>query len=218
MKVLKSLKDSLFLNNQTEEETQKMPMNINIGSVIELDHLNWKLLGDQAKLKITADSMIVDRYGVINLTPSTTLYRFYSNDNSFIELVLEYNEVEELKLFTPHDTVTPYSEEDWEFWVGDDCTIGQPNFELKCKTQYDRAWMEDTQGAVYPVEMDETIHYMEDSELKTVKVSHMAMLYGRWINDDVPEWLLVSAEDRGEVGTVELCLGKDISDADIRVI
>lgn len=217
MKLFKNLAGSVF-TKEPEVQEKKMPLGIKIGSVIELDHLDWKLLGDKTKFTDPDTTMIVDRYGHIKLTPSTEVYRFYTKDNSFLELVLEYNEIEEIKLFIPHDTVIPYSEEDWEFWVGDNANIGQPNFELKCKTAYERVWMEDTEGAVYPVEMDETIHFMEDDEVNTVSVQHMSMMYGRWVSDETPEWLLVSAEDRGEVGSVELYLGKDMSDTDIRVI
>ena len=96
--------------------------------------------------------------------------------------------------------------------------IGQTQFSLKDGTTYDRAWFEDEEEAVDPVELEETMVYNKDGD--ALVVEHKAMQYGRYLSenedDDTVEWLLVQAEDRGEDASIEIYVGSDLQEGEFR--
>lgn len=196
--------------------TEKNIAGFRVGGAVELNSLDWRLLKDTVNLEFPGGTHIITARGEIRLDNTVTVYRFYTEEDVFFQIVLDGERVDEVRVFRTHDSVYPTSDDDWSFWIKDDPMIGQAQFETKNGTPYDRAWMEDQEGTVMPVEYTETMYAAGDQKLAIIE--HRAMLYGRWINDDNVEWLLVSAEDRGDAASVELYLGKDLSETEYSVV
>lgn len=202
-----------------EEETFK-PLGFRIGAAIELDSLDWKLMEAYSVFKFPGGTHMITSHGTMTLLGDTIIHRFYTADKIFFQMVETNGVVEESRVFSPIDSVFPSSAEDWAFWVSDDPMIGQLQFTLKDGTVYDRAWFEDEEDAVSPVELEESLVYNNEGD--ALLIEHKAMQYGRFLSDDetdnTVEWLLVQAEDRGEDASIEIYVGTDLSETEFTVM
>lgn len=191
------------------------PLGFRIGAAITLDSLEFRVLADKLTMKFPGETQIINAYGQIDMGGGTMVHRFYTTDDCMFQITTENGDdnIKEVKLFVPHDEVFPATEEEWDFWIGQDGLLGDTEFELQDETNFFRAWFEDSDFNVDPVEFDETV--VTDKETgESFLIEHKAMLYARWIDDaeETAEWLLISAEDTGDGASVELMLGVDITE------
>jgi hypothetical protein len=196
------------------------PLGLKIGSAIQLETFKFDMNDDYKLLKPDKELFIM-AYGLVNLDSVTKCHRFYSKSEAMLQIVTVNSVIDEIILFTPFDSVYPQDEEDLTFWVGDhesDETglIGQKVFESQDGTNYDRVWVSENEDDIYPVEFEETIVFNHQDKEGSL-VEHKAMLFTRNISAGADEFLLVSAEDTGDTGSIELMLGSSLSESDFTV-
>jgi hypothetical protein len=195
------------------------PLNLRLGCVVEFDNESFRAIEDSVQILIPESALIVEAYGSVDLGDGVTAHRFYDAEGQMLEVVTQVGErFEEVRFFVPFDSVHPESEEEWDFWIGDDGLIGYPTFLTKEGIEYLRLWFQNSEDRVEPVDLEENIviRALDDA---SICVDHQCMSYGRYIaNTDKVEYLSVSFENTGNEASIELMLGMDISKTDIRVI
>jgi len=195
------------------------PLGLHLGGVVELDRLTFRAIEEDLQVIIPESAMIIAAYGSIDLGDGVTAHRFYDEEGQMLEVVTQTSKnTEEVRFFVPFDSVYPASEEEWDFWLGDDGLIGYPSFETKEGVEYLRLWFQNTNDRVEPVELEENI-ITRDFERESICVEYQCMSYGRYIgNTDKVEYLQLSFEDTGNEASIELMLGLDLTKEDFQVI
>jgi hypothetical protein len=214
-----------------ERIDKDLPLGLRISAMVEIPEVDFILGGNDLKIKHPGAGTAVLSYGTFPVGDSS-VKRFYldAKDSPYLlQIVVDAkNIIEECKLFMPYDEIFP---DDWGFWLGDaDGYIGYSVFQIKDGTQYFRVWQnegaqnvlqEDGQGnrltRIPPLRFDETI-YMDPYAQRTETVAYDSMLYGRHVNENVDEYLLVSAVDESDGASVQIMVGIDLQPASIKVI
>ncbi|MBI5251096.1 MAG: DUF2491 family protein [Desulfomonile tiedjei] len=230
LRKIDEVKDS-YQKGRQERVDRDLPLGIRIGGIVEIPEVDFILGGDNLKIKHPGSSNVVSSYGSYPVGDSR-VHRFYLDAQDLIyilQIVTDRQKaVEECKLFMPYDEVYP---DDWDFWLGErDGYIGYEIFQTQDGVQYFRVWgsdeasvvvEEDEQGnqitRIQPFEFIETIHltpYGDQNE--TVKYD--SMLYGRHVNENVDEYLIVSAVNEKDGASVQIMVGIELQPASIKVI
>jgi hypothetical protein len=191
-------------------------MGLYLGGSFELDALKLKLNEPKLKINGAASKHIIQAVGKVALDTGGTMFRFYTDDDAFLQVVTDGGESEshvtDVKLWYFWETKTVGSQAQWQELL--DSGISQANFDLDGDT-YARVW--DAVGDISPpVAMTETT-YEEDGDTSTT--DQFVMLYERSIGADEYEALLVSAEEKIVGNNHDRCLvistGFDLTPADI---
>jgi hypothetical protein len=195
------------------------PLNLRIGCVVEFDNSAFLAIEDSMQVVMPESAMVIEAYGSIDFGGGVIAHRFYDADGQLLEIITQVGEnIEEVRFFVPFDSIYPESEEEWDFWIGDDGLIGYPTFMTKEGTEYLRLWFQNSEDRVEPVDLEENIITPVFNDT-SVCVDYHCMSYGRYIaNTDRVEYLFVSFENTGNEASIELMLGVDISKTDIQVI
>jgi hypothetical protein len=215
----------------SERIDKDFPLGIRLKGIVEIPEVDFILGGNDLKIKHPGESNVVVSYGTFPVGESS-VKRFYldARDQPYIlQIVTDAkNLIEECKLFMPYDEIFP---QDWGFWLAEaDGLIGYSEFQTKDGTQYLRVWdnpdqenvvQEDDQGnritRIPPFQFTETICLDAYGE-QTEKVNYDSMLYGRRVNDNSDEYLLVSAVEAEDGASVQIMVGIELQPASIKVI
>lgn len=208
-----------------------LPLGLRIRGMVDVPEVDFILAGNDLKIKYPGAGCIVASYGFVVMGKSV-IHRFYlqGSENVYMLQVVtnEQKAVEECKLFMTHDEVYP---DDWDFWLSErDGYIGYQVFQTKDGTQYFRIWEDeeaevvveqDAQGnsmtRIPPVEFLESVyHDPYGKESETIK--NDSMLYGRHINENVDEFLLVSAVSEQDGACVRIMAGIGLEPTSLKVI
>lgn len=230
LKKIDDLKDS-YKKTTRERIDKNLPLGIRIQGIVEIPQVDFILGGESLKIRHPGSGNVVVSYGTFPVGGSVT-HRFYLNAADLVymlQIVTDRNlGIEECKLFMPYDEIYP---QDWGFWLSDkDGYIGYESFQTKDGVRYDRVWdneegkvvvESDDQGnqitRIPPFEYLETIYlspYGDESE--TVKYD--SMLYGRQVNENVDEYLLLSAVNEKEGASVQILVGIELQPSSIKVL
>ncbi|MBI5569005.1 MAG: DUF2491 family protein [Desulfomonile tiedjei] len=230
LKKVDQLKESAS-KGWTERIDKNLPMGVRIGGMVEIPQVDFVLGGDALKVKYPGTSSIVLSYGTFPVGGSL-VHRFYldGEDKVYLwQLVTDPKQTfEESKLFMPYDEVYP---EDWDFWLSStDGYIGLSAFQLKDGTQYVRVWEDEEAETVLqedasqnrltripPVQFMEKI-FLDPYGETTEMVKHDSMLYGRQVNENVAEYLLVSAVNEKAGASVQIMVGIELEPSTVKVI
>lgn len=214
-----------------ERVDKSLPLGIRLNGMLGFSEVDFILGGTDLKISHPGDNQAVMSYGKFPIGDSI-VHRFYMNASGriyMLQLVTDSSEIiEECKLFMSFDEVYP---DDWGFWLSEvDGYIGLGMFQAKDGTQYSRVWQdeeaetviqEDHEGnrltRIPPVQYMETL-YTEPYSLEVLTVKYDSMLYGRHINDQVDEYLLVSSVNEKEGASVQIMVGLELEPASITVI
>jgi hypothetical protein len=219
-----------FQRSGRDRVDKDLPLGIRMSGIVEIPQVDFILGGDQLKIKHPGDANVVISYGHFPVGDSV-VRRFYLDASGIVYMLQivtdRTNTVEECKLFMPYDEIIP---DDWEFWLGErDGYIGYEIFDIKDGTRYFRVWdsdrktvvEQDDQGnqitRIPPMEYIETVYlspWGEESE--TVKYD--SMLYGRQVNENLDEYLLLSAVSEKDGASVQIMVGIELQPASIKVI
>jgi hypothetical protein len=206
---------------ETERERidKDLPLGLRIRGLVEVPIVDFVLGGEDLKIKHPGTRNPVVAYGSFDLGGSTVNRFYLESPEEIYALQIVANrskEIEECKLFMPFDEVYPNNPRDWDFWLSpDDGYIGLDAFQTKDEILYDRVWAgEGPVGSgevdrVAPFEFAETVYhdpYGEDWE----SVKYFSMLYGRHINEQVDEYLLLSAVEEEEGASIQIMVGVEI--------
>ena len=208
------------LFKKTKVTTPKAPevMGLYLGGSFELDNLKLSLLEPELTIQRAARSKLIQAVGEAPLDTGGTLLRFYTDDEAFLQVVLDggmsENHISDVKLWHFYDTQTIGSTAQWNECLAN--IISQPTYELDGKT-FTRVW-----GAVGdespPVAVTETT-YEEDGDTSTT--DQFMMLYERPLDNDRVETLLVVGEEKQVGHNLDRCLvistGFDIQPTDITI-
>lgn len=193
-------------------------MGLYLGGSFELDDLKLSLLEKELTIEGAARSQIIQAVGKAPLDSGGELLRFYTDDDAFLQVVLDggntESHVSDVKLWHFYDTQTIGSDTQWRECL--DKQISQPTYELNGHT-FTRVW--DAVGEVSPpVAVTETT-YEEDGDVSTT--DQFMMLYERPLENDRTESLLIVGEEKIIGNNADRCLvistGFDIQPADIRI-
>jgi len=211
---------------------ENLPLGLRVNGMIEVDEVDFILGGPDLKVKQPKSSEIILSYGRF-VIGSSTVHRCYFSSGDIpymLQIVVDGQQgaLEECKLFMAHDEIYP---QDWDFWLSEkDGYIGLSVFQIKDGTLYWRVWenddaqvvvQQDSQGEpithIPPVQFIETMYYDAYGE-RTETLKHDAMLYGRHVNQEVDEYLLISAVNERDGASVQIWLGLELSPSALKII
>lgn len=193
-------------------------MGLYLGGSFELDELKLSLLEKELTIDGAARSHLIQAVGKAPLDTGGELLRFYTDDDAFLQVVLDggntENHIADVKLWHFYDTQTIGTDAQWRECL--DKQISQPTYSLNGHT-YTRVW--DAVGEISPpVAITETT-YEEDGDVSTT--DQFMMLYERPLENDRTESLLIVGEEKIIGNNADRCLvistGFDIQPADIRI-
>lgn len=193
-------------------------MGLYLGGSFEIDTLKLKLLEPQLVIEGAAAQHLIQSVGEVNLDTGGKILRFYTDDDAFLQVVLDggdtENHITDVKLWYYFNTQTIGNESQWREALK--TQVSQPVYELE-GYQYQRVW-EALGEESPPVAMTETT-YEEDGDVS--ETDQFIMLYERAIDSDNIEALMVSAEEKIIQQNHDRCLvfstGINIQSGDIRI-
>lgn len=190
-----------------------------LGGAFELDQLKIRVREPQLIVEGMAGTQLVQAVGEVKLDESSTLLRYYTDDEGYVQVLLTggrtENHVSDVKLWYYYDTQSVGSESDWNALL--DKKISQNQIELEGNSYY-RVW-ESIGEASPPVAMTETT-LAEDGEKEST--DQFAMLYQREIEEGFFEYVLFAAEEKLVDGQLDRCFvistGFDLGEGDFQVL
>jgi hypothetical protein len=194
-------------------------LGLRLGGAFELDRLRLKLIEPQLIFEGATTTQLIQAVGQVHLDGSSTLLRYYTDDDSFIQVVLTggmtENHVEDVKLWYFYETKSVGNAKDWDSLI--DSGISKPEFSLEGH-RFQRVWAS-VGDASPPVAMTEKT-YSESGDV--TETDQFVMLYERPVDDGLEEFLLVSGEERIIDDRADRCLvistGITLRPADITII
>lgn len=192
-------------------------MGLRIGSSFDIDPLMLKMENDNLVTSDISPSQIIQGAGVVDLGDGTKAYRFYTDDDAWLQVIAEGGTTEDhvvdVKLFHYFDTTDYSSQENWDDLLFR--KIGAKTWELEENT-YERVWKSDT-------DYHQPVHMREYTTIDTgdiTETDQFVMLFERDAESTV-ESLFVSGEEKVVSGQVERCLvistGITLSPAEITI-
>jgi hypothetical protein len=211
-----------------------LPLGLRIGSLVSIMSVDAILAGDQLKIKMPTQDLMVVAYGKFDVNPFKG-HRFYLSADSGELFTLQVvtntkGEIDDCKLFSLHDEIIT---NDWDFWLNErDGYIGYSVFQLKPEdggVTYFRAWDNELEQVVIeqneegnitripPVELTETI-YGDPFAGEVRKVKLTSMLYGRDVTDSVQEYMMVSVAEDKDGASIQIIIGLPLEPTSIKVL
>ncbi len=169
-------------------------MGLRLGGSFEIDPLLLRLIISELVIEDCASTHIIKAAGIVDLD-GTWIFRFYTDDDAFLQVVAEGGKSEEhvvdVKLFHFYDTQDISSQPVWDQLLN--TKIGAATYELEGHS-YNRVW---TSVSEYhnPVHMAEKTY---DDEGEFSQTDQFTMLFERPISDGQTESLLLAAEEKEE--------------------
>jgi len=207
----------------SEPETQSVTtpeiLGFHLGGAFELDDLKIRLREPQLVVEGMARTQLIQAVGEVALDESSTLLRFYTDDEGFIQVLMSggktENHVADVKLWYFYETKNVGNESDWQDLISQ--KISQPAIEFEGHT-YTRVW-DSISDSSPPVAMSETT-YSEDGQKEST--DQFVMLYERQIEEDFAEYVMFSGEEKLINGQLDRCFvistGFDLQAADFEVL
>lgn len=233
LKKFEDVKDS-FSKITDERIDLDLPMGLRFNCLVEIPEVDFILSGDELEIKHPGSANSVISYGNFPVGDSL-VHRFYLNHPDHVYMLQVITDsrkiVEEVKLFMSYDEVFPQDAESWDFWLSDqDGYIGLNVFDTKNGKRYFRVWEnpdsmkileQDASGnqinRIPPLSLLEDVRmdpYGKTSEM----VKYDSMLYGRHVNDNVDEYLMLSATQERDGASIQIMVGILLEPASIKVI
>ena len=193
-------------------------MGLYIGGSFELDPLKLRLLQPELTIENAASQHLIQAVGEVNLDTGGKILRFYTDDDAFLQVVLDggdtENHITDVKLWYFFDTKTVGSNAQWQQLIKSG--ISKPEYTVDDEDFY-RVW--DAVGEESPpVAMTEKT-WEEDGDVSTT--DQFVMLYEREIDAENIEALLVCGEEKIIDNNHDRCLvistGFNINPADITI-
>jgi hypothetical protein len=193
-------------------------MGLYLGGSFQLDELKLRLLQPQLLIDGAASTHLIQAVGEVELDSGGKLLRFYTDDDAFLQVVLDGGDTEQhitdVKLWYFYDTKTVGSENQWQTLI--DSGISKPEYELG-GFNFKRVW--DAIGETSPpVAMTEKT-YEQDGDIS--ETDQFVMLYERPLDNDDAEFVMVSGEEKIIDNNADRCLvistGLNLQPADIKI-
>lgn len=194
-------------------------MGLRLGGAFEIDPLKLRLIEPELIVEKVAKTQLIQAVGQVKLDESSTLLRFYTDDEGFLQVLLTggltENHIADVKLWYFYDTTGVGSDRDWQNLLSH--TISTPEASLEGHT-FSRVWSS-TGTDSPPVAMTETTYFEDGS---TAETDQFAMLYERQAQGDLYEYLMQVGEEKVVNNQLDHCYvkstGFDVAAADIEII
>jgi hypothetical protein len=193
-------------------------MGLYLGGSFQIEPLKLRLLEPLLTIEKAASTHIIQAVGEVNLDTGGKILRFYTDDDAFLQVVLDggdtENHITDVKLWYFYDTQTIGTEQQWKSML--ESGISRPEYSLDAHT-FNRVW--DAVGEESPpVAMTERT-FEEDGD--TSETDQFVMIYERQLDDENVETLLISAEEKVVNGNFDRCLvrstGFNLNQGDIQI-
>lgn len=201
-KVAAALRTEPKLDTAERVKFQYGALTVRVGSSLTIRSNNGLIYGSVCG---KPSSNIVSHISTIMLGRSKVC-RCYFDKEYFLQIIVDYkNDIEECRLYKLVQVVEPSTREEWAEYllnyrdaanigshpgiIGRDEVIHDNNSYLRLES-----WASPESAWVEPAKFQEQ-RYGLDNVLETV--SHEAMAYGRWLNEDneIAEYLIISSEE-----------------------
>lgn len=211
----------LFGKQKKEEPKNQAPeiLGLRLGGAFNLDELKLKLIEPNLIVEGVAKTQFIQAVGKVQLDSDTTVLRFYTDDEGFIQVLLSGGTSEEhisdVKLWYFYETKGVAGQNQWDQLLASGISFPQTKLE---EYTFRRVW-ESTDSESPPVAMTEKT-YSEDN--KVTETDQFVMLYEREASEDSMEYVMISGEEKIQGNHADRCLvkstGFDLSPADIDII
>lgn len=212
----------LFGSKKNDSPKVEAPeiMGLRLGGAFELDSLKLRLVEPKLIIEGAAATQLIQAVGVLKLDDATTVLRYYTDDDGFIQVLLDgglsENHISDVKLWYFYDTLSISSEAQWEQVLKDKVSMASLAFE---DNHYSAVWENAAGEIAAPVAMSETTYHQSGP---TSVTDQFSMLYEREITTDFFEYVMFSAEEKIINNQADRCLvkmtGFDLQPADIDII
>lgn len=207
-----------FKSDEPKKPRAPEVMGLYLGGSFELDPLKLKLITPELCIENPANKHLIQAVGQAELDSGGTLLRFYTDDDAFLQVVLDggmtENHITDVKLWYFYSTTTVGNESQWKHCLTND--ISKPEYALEGHS-FKRVW--DAVGNDSPPVAVTEKTYEEDGDVS--ETDQFMMLYERELSDGNTESLLVAGEEKIVGHNADRCLvistGFDIQPADIRI-
>ena len=194
-------------------------MGLRLGGAFELDALKLRLIEPNIFAEGIAKTQLIQAVGVVRLDESSTVLRYYTDDDAFLQVVLSggmtENHIEDVKLWHFYDTKAVDTESAWNNLI--DHQISQMRYVLE-ESYFEPVW-KSMEGIGRPVAMTERTYTEETVWSET---DQFAMLYERSIDGEDYEFLMAVGEEKLEGQHFDRCFvlstGINLQPADITII
>ena len=203
------------------EEVQTGPLGLVIGGSWHVDFLRLRSHQDALQFEAWDGHSVIVAHGIVDLGDGMVLHRFYDDDDHLLQVLAakdREDQIEEITLFQPFDSVQPNSATAWQEWTAPHGWMRAREYELDDGTVYQRTWFADDPGTVELVQFSENV-YRDRTRSQYDVIGQACMLFSRDVPDagSILEHLLV-IEERTDAGrTVELLVGVDVAEPDLKI-
>lgn len=178
-----------------KQDNSPSVMGLRLGGSFELDPLLLKLNNEALTTDSCSPTHIIEAAGQCKAEGETNVYRFYTDDEAWLEVTAssgtEEENVVDVKLFHFFETKEVGDDRDWDNLL--DNVIGAIQFELN-GSLFTRSW-----GAVgdrhRPVHLNETT-FLKTTKLPSSNTDVFIMQYERVTDSGLTEYLMLSAEEQ----------------------
>lgn len=170
-------------------------MGLRLGGSFELDPLMLKLNNEALTTDSCSSTHIIEAAGKCKAEGETNVYRFYTDDEAWLEVTAtsgtEEENVTDVKLYHFYESQEVADDRDWDDLLEN--VIGAEQFELNGSV-FTRSW-----GAVgdrhRPVHLNEST-FLKTTALPSSNTDVFIMLYERETANGPTEYLMLSAEEQ----------------------
>lgn len=168
-------------------------LGLRLGGAFELDALRLRMVEPSVIFEGASTTQFIQAVGEVKLDADTTLLRFYTNDDGFVQVLLQgglsEQHVADVKLWYFYSTQGIAGQADWESTLQSDISL--PSYELE-GYRFDRVW-NDVGSHSPPVAMTEVTTTESGERSET---DQFVMLYEREAAPRVMEYVLIAGEER----------------------
>lgn len=211
-----------FTKKNTEPEVIAAPeiMGLRMGGAFELDSLKMRLIEPDLIIEGAATTHLIQAVGEVKLDDTTTVLRYYTDDDAFIQVLLEggltENHIGDVKLWYYYDTQSISTQQQWDQVL--QSSVSQAEITLEDHPFFP-VWENAAQAVAAPVAMTEKTYAQDNTSSET---DQFCMLYEREVKADLFEYAMFSAEEKIIDNRADRCLvkmtGFDLQPADLQII
>ena len=191
---------------------------LHLGGAFELDKLRIQLIEPELIVENLATTQFIEAVGVIKLDSNTTVLRFYTDDEGFIEILLDggmsESHIADVKLWYFYDTQGVVGDKSWDATLKNHISKAEHQLD---DYSYSRVW-NSIEGEAAAVAMTEKTYHANGEVSET---DQFVMLYERAVNDGLMEYCRLVGEEKIINNVADRYLvsmtGFDLQPADIEI-
>lgn len=183
-------------------------------NIRDIFHLGAKLnfnvsVVQKLGLSVSDRTFEIDACGNAELANGTTLLRFYSSGNEYVQMIIEGSQIIDAKFFVTQQVLGVETLKVFDEYIAKGGSLRQAHFDFG-GVIWERCWG-DLSEECEPAQIQEKVAYGAPQFPEQYEVYHSFQLYHRNENDDtIEKYLLVAAEDAKHGYELSFSIGVDI--------